>query len=356
MLSRNVLRAGNAVRQQAVRSASYQTSKTPFLLNWYANPYHTPLFVAKEMGWLKDEGVDLAILEATDPSDVTEIVGGGNVGLGLKAMIHILAAKDKGIDLKSFGTLLDEPPTGLIHKKSAGIEQFSDIIGKKVGYIGHFGKVMIDDLAKQANIPQDSFETVRVGMNVTSAIMRGDIDTGVGFTNFQRIELEELSGEEAGMLRIDELNDLGCCCFCSVQYVANGDYFGENQETIAALMKGVRRATDFTIEHPDEAWGIMTKANPRLDNRLYARIFQRTLPYFSRDLRNVDRDWEKVGQFCKHLGVLETEFDQHSVWTNDLVPEAGKPSVAPVTPGGIGVDVSAFNFDNTMTKQQAAHN
>merc|ERR1712194_456001 len=170
--------------------------------------------------------------------------------------------------------------------------------------------------------------------NVTAAILRGDIDTGVGFTNFQRIELEELSAEDAGMLRIDELNDLGCCCFCSVQYVANGRYFEENPEKIEGLMKALRRATDFTIEHP--------------------KIYQRTLPYFSRDLRNVDRDWEKVGQFCKHLGVLETEFDQHSVWTNQFAPEAGTPEVEPVTPGGIGVDVSMFN--SSMTKQEAAHN
>ena len=54
------------------------------------------------------------ILETTNPSDVTEVVGAGKADLGLKAMIHILAAKDKGIDLKSFGTLLDEPPTGLV--------------------------------------------------------------------------------------------------------------------------------------------------------------------------------------------------------------------------------------------------
>ena len=182
---------------------------------------------------------------------MTEIVGDGAIGLGLKAMIHILAAKDKGIDMKSFGTLLDEPPTGLIHKKSANINKFSDIQGKRVGYIGHFGKVMIDDLAKQAGIPLDSYETVRVGMNVTAAILRGDIDTGVGFTNFQRIELEELSAEDAGMLRIDELNDLGCCCFCSVQYVANGDYFEKNPEKISGFMRAMRRATDFTIEHPD---------------------------------------------------------------------------------------------------------
>merc|ERR1712127_524247 len=122
-------------------ASTHNTEKTTFLLNWYANPYHTPIYVAKEQGWLKEEGIDLAILEATDPSDVTEIVGDGAIGLGLKAMIHILAAKDKGIDMKSFGTLLDEPPTGLINK-------FSDIQGKKVGYIGPFGKVMIDDLAK----------------------------------------------------------------------------------------------------------------------------------------------------------------------------------------------------------------
>ena len=113
-------------------ASTYNTEKTTFLLNWYANPYHTPIYVAKEQGWLKEEGIDLAILEATDPSDVTEIVGDGAIGLGLKAMIHILAAKDKGIDLKSFGTLLDEPPTGLIHKKSANINKFSDIQGKKV--------------------------------------------------------------------------------------------------------------------------------------------------------------------------------------------------------------------------------
>ena len=69
--------------------------------------------------------------------------------------------------------------------------------------------------------------------------------------NFQRIELEELSAEDAGMLRIDELNDLGCCCFCSVQYVANGNYFEQNPEKIDGFMKAMRRATDFTIEHPD---------------------------------------------------------------------------------------------------------
>merc|ERR1712166_1165575 len=91
------------------------------------------------------------------------------------------------------------------------------------------------------------------------------------------------------------------------------------------------------IEYPEEAWAIMCRANPRLDNDMYSKIFQRSMPYFSRDLLNVDRDWEKVGQFCKHLGVLGPDDDQHALWTNEHVPDMGTPSVAPVTPGGIGV-------------------
>ena len=172
-------------------------------------------------------------------------------------------------------------------------------------------------------------------MNVTAAILRGEIDTGIGLTNFQRLELEQLTGEPAGMLRIDELNNLGCCCFCSVMYVANGEFYEKNPDVIKAFMRAVRRGTDLTIEYPDEAWNLMTRANPRLDTPLYKQIYRRTLPYFSRDLLNVERDWAKVGKFCKHLNVLETRFNVTEVYSNEHVPVMGKPSVEPVTPGGV---------------------
>ena len=315
------------------------------------------------------QGIDIAILETTNPSDVTEVVGSGAVPMGLKAMIHVLAAKDRGIDLKSFGTLLDEPPTGLIFKASTKIANIQDLKGKKIGYIGHFGKIMVDDLMKQAGIPESEYTMVRVGMNVTDAIIRGDIDTGIGFTNFQRIELEELTGEPVSMLRIDELDGLGCCCFCSIQFVANQEWydqpstllltqcnpcshfffstptypyhhrFDKNTNKLKGFMKAMRRAMDFTIEYPDLAWEVMCKANPRLNCPLYTKIFNRTLPYFSRDLNNVARDWNKVGDFCKHLNVLDTQFDQSSIWTNEHVPLTGTPSVLPVTQVSFVLDI-----------------
>jgi len=58
-------------------------------------------------------------------------------------MIHVFAAKDRGIDLTSFGTTLDEPPTGLIFKKSMNIKGIENLRGKNICYIGEVGKIMV---------------------------------------------------------------------------------------------------------------------------------------------------------------------------------------------------------------------
>lgn len=305
-----------------------QKTRTTLLLNWYANPYHTPIFVAKAQGYYADEGINLAILETTDPSDVTEIVGLGKVDIGLKAMIHTIAARAKGFPVTSIGTLLDEPPTGLIALKSSGIRSFSDIVGKRVGYIGEFGKLMIEDLAKLAGIDPKSFQTVRVGMNVTDAIRRGIIDTGIGFINFQQVELEAIG--ETVMLRLDQLAGLGCCCFCSIQFIVHEDIINDQSDMLKKFMRATQRGAAFTTEQPEKAFDILCESKPQLRSNLYKNIFTRTLPFFSRNLLNVDRDWNKVGRYTKHLGIIPKEFDVSKLYTNAYISESPYSEIEPI--------------------------
>jgi ABC-type nitrate/sulfonate/bicarbonate transport system substrate-binding protein len=303
-------------------------TRTTLLLNWYANPYHTPIFVAQGLGYYQDEGIKLAILEPTDPGDVTEIVGLGKVDFGVKAMIHTVAARAKGYDVTSIGTLLDEPPTGLIALKSSGIKTFQDIVGKRVGYIGEFGKKIIDDLASLAGIDSSSYETVRVGMNITDAIYRGRVDTGIGFINFQRVELESLAGETI-FLRIDQLAGLGCCCFCSIQFIVP-DAILNQPELIKGFLRATQRGAAFTTESPDEAFELLCSQKPQLRTETYRTIFIRTLPFFSRTLINVDRDWDKVGRYTQHLAITDTLFDVKNCYTNAFLPKTPYSELKPI--------------------------
>ncbi|KAJ5621031.1 hypothetical protein N7510_005015 [Penicillium lagena] len=300
------------------------TDKITFLTNWHATPYHAPLYLAQARGYFKEEGFKVALLEPNDPSDVTEIIGSGKVDMGFKAMIHTLAAKARNFPVTSIGSLLDEPFTGVVYLKSSGItEDFRTLKGKRIGYVGEFGKIQIDELTKYYGMTADDYTAVRCGMNVTKAIIRGDIDAGIGLENVQMVELEEWLASQGRprtdvqMLRIDQLAELGCCCFCSILYIANDAFLAANTDKVAKFMRAVKRATDAVLADPAAAYEEYVDMKPIMADPVNRKIFERSFAYFSRDLKNVERDWNKVTAYGKRLGVLDSGFVPN--YTNDYL-------------------------------------
>jgi pyrimidine precursor biosynthesis enzyme len=122
----------------------------------------------------------------TTTQDVTEIIGSGKVDLGFKAMIHTLAASARGFPVQSIGSLLNEPFTGVVYLTSSGITtDFTTLKGKKIGYVGEFGKIQLDELTAHYGMSPDDYQAIRVGMNVTRSIITGEIDAGIGLENVQ---------------------------------------------------------------------------------------------------------------------------------------------------------------------------
>lgn len=245
--------------------------------------------------------------------------------------------------MTSIGSLLDEPFTGVVYLKSSGItEDFRSLKGKRIGYVGEFGKVcfppspfntirtspnkskiQIDELTKYYGMTADDYTAVRCGMNITKAIINGTIDAGIGLENVQMVELEEwLAGQnrprtDVQMLRIDQLAELGCCCFCSILYIANDAFIAANPEKVAAFMRAVKRATDDVLADPAAAYAEYIDVKPIMGTDVNRKIFERSFAYFSRDLKNVQRDWTKVTNYGKRLGILNEDFVAN--YTNEFL-------------------------------------
>lgn len=302
---------------------------TTLILNWFANPYHAPIFVAKQLGFYDEVGLDLAILQPTDPSQVTKIVGRNQVDIGLKAMIHTIAGRTRGYPITAIGTLLDEPPTGLISLKTSGIESFADIRGKRLGYIGEFGKQIIDNLAQHAGIHPDEYETIRVGMYMVDAIQSDRIDAGIGFSNFHQVELENVAGPTS-ILRIDQLAGLGCCCFCSIQIIAHEKILKEKPDILSAFLMATERGASFVTQNPDEAFEILCISEPRMRQAVQRKIFTYTLPFFSRNLLNIDRDWKKVHKYTQHLGLHQGDLELNNCYTNEFIAKKPYSEIEPI--------------------------
>ncbi|CAI4720137.1 BAP_1a_G0043740.mRNA.1.CDS.1 [Saccharomyces cerevisiae] len=242
----------------------------------------------------------MAILEPTNPSDVTELIGSGKVDMGLKAMIHTLAAKARGFPVTSVASLLDEPFTGVLYLKGSGItEDFQSLKGKKIGYVGEFGKIQIDELTKHYGMKPEDYTAVRCGMNVAKYIIEGKIDAGIGIECMQQVELEEYLAKQgrpasdAKMLRIDKLACLG------------------------KFLKAIKKATDYVLADPVKAWKEYIDFKPQLNNDLSYKQYQRCYAYFSSSLYNVHRDWKKVTGYGKRLAILPPDYVSN--YTNEYL-------------------------------------
>jgi len=191
--------------------------------------------------------------------------------------------------------------------------------GKRIGYVGEFGKIQIDELTSHYGMTPADYTAVRCGMNVSKAIIEGTIDAGIGLENVQMVELEEWlvgqgrSRDEVQMLRIDELAELGCCCFCSILYIANDRFLEREPEKVAKFMRALKRATDYVLASPNEAFADYIDMKPSMGSPLNRKIFERSYAYFSKDLQNVKRDWVCLSLLAPSIILSYIPKSQHEL-------------------------------------------
>lgn len=88
------------------------------------------------------------------------------------------------------------------------------------------------------------------------------------------------------MLRIDELAELGCCCFCSILYIANDNFVHQCPDKVRAFMRAVKRAADDLFNQPQQAWQDFKRFKKSMQGTINDRIFERSFAYMSRDCAN----------------------------------------------------------------------
>jgi pyrimidine precursor biosynthesis enzyme len=99
--------------------------------------------------------------------------------------------------------------------------------------------------------------------------------------------------------------------------IANDRFMAENPDKIHKFMKAVKRATDYVLAAPSEAYKIYIDNKPEMASPVNRKIYERSYAYFSKDLKNVQRDWEKVTKYGKRLGVLNADFEPN--YTNEFL-------------------------------------
>jgi len=273
------------------------------LLDWFINPDHGPLFVAKERGYFKEAGLDVTLIAPSDPNDPPRLVAAkkGDVAISYQPQLHIQTSK--GIPLIRIGTLVATPLNSLVVLKGGPIKSIADLKGRKIGYsVGGFETAILSAMLGKHGLTLKDVTLVNVNFALSSSLMAGKVSAVIGaYRNFElnQMDLKKRPGraffvEEEGVPAYDELI-----------YVTHRDRAADPK--MRRFLKAVERGVQYLVNYPQASWKLFIKGREKtLDTELNRRAWRDTLPRFALRPAALDTQrYKAFAAFLKRQGVIK---------------------------------------------------
>ena len=78
-------------------------------LDWFINPDHAPLIIAKKRNFFKDLNLDVEMIEPADPNDPPKLVAAGKLDIAISYQPQLHIQVDQGLPVARIGTLVSVP-------------------------------------------------------------------------------------------------------------------------------------------------------------------------------------------------------------------------------------------------------
>jgi NitT/TauT family transport system substrate-binding protein len=144
--------------------------------------YYLPLTVAEQLGYFKEEGLDLNIVDFAGGSQALRAVVGGSADVVSGAFEHTVNMQAKGQHLRAF-VLQGRAPQivlGVSPKAMPGFKTVADLKGRKIGVTapGSSTNVMVNFVLAKAGLKPSDVSIIGVGaaQGAVAAMRSGQID------------------------------------------------------------------------------------------------------------------------------------------------------------------------------------
>lgn len=276
--------------------------KLTVLLDWFVNPDHAALVVAREKGFFAKAGLDVTLIEPADPSAPPRLVAAGQGDIAVSYQPNLYQQVQEGLPLIRIGAAIATPLNSLVVLEGGPVKTLADLKGRTIGYsIAGFEEALLSTMLGQAGLKLSDVKLVNVNFALTPALLSGQVDGVIGaFRNFELTELKQegkpgraFFPEENGVPPYDELI-----------YVVKQDRTTDPK--MQRFLDAVEMATVWILNNPDEAWAVFAKTDPKLDDALNKQAWKDTLPRLAASPAALDRKrYSRFAEFMKARGLIE---------------------------------------------------
>ena len=278
-------------------------------LDWFINPDHAPLIIAKKRNFFKDLNLDVEMIEPADPNDPPKLVAAGKLDIAISYQPQLHIQIDQGLPVARIGTLVSVPLNSLVVLRDGPIKKISDLRGKKVGFsVGGFEEALLSGMLQKYNLNMSDVELVNINFSLSPSLIAKKVDAVIGaFRNFELNQMDIVNKpgrafypEEHGVPTYEELI-----------YIANQK--NKNNPLFDKFFNAIQKATLTIINDPESTWKDFSSFRKGLDDELNKRAYKDTISRFALRPQAHDlKTYKNFSKFLKNKGIIKQDINVES--------------------------------------------
>jgi len=266
----------------------------------------SPIFVAYEKGFFKEEGLDVTLIQQDFETLKTGIATGkvdGTIG-----NFSWFKPIEQGFDVKLTGGL-HSGCIQLVVPSGSAIRSIKELKGKTIGVerIGGGPHITLSITLKQNGIDPDKDVEWRAypSQQLSTATDKGEIDAFIVWDPAAQQAIDDKNYTRLLSNGHDEPFKSGYCCYA----VINGELTRQDPDKAAAITRALFKASEWVGQHPNEAAEIQVgKKYVSSDVETNAKLLSN---YFWNPAVQASADNVKFFvKYQKELGILEASTDE----------------------------------------------
>lgn len=283
--------------------------------------------MAENQGYFKRNGLNVTFKDYPTAEEGFNALTKGEVDVAQSSEYSIVRAVLDGKDIQVIATIDKTYAMNLIGRKDHGIENISDLVGKKIGlgkgtirefYFGRFLNL------NGINLQQVTIVDLPLQQSA-NAIENGTVDAVAVPDAVWYNQVMAVLGGNGIVFPIQEGQPVFTELVCTTEYIAS------HPQTIIKLLTALHEAEDFILKHPDQAQAIVadrlnfTSADLAWDNHYFALSLDLALITAMRD----EAQWLINNKLTSQTQV--PDFNEH-IYTDAL--KVVKPDSVTIHVGG----------------------
>jgi len=288
-------------------------------MGFVADVQFAPWYVAVEKGYFADEGIELEF-DYSWETDGVRLVGSGELPFAIASGDQVILARAQELPVITITSWFQRFPVSVVALEGSGIEEPTDLVGRKVGIPETFGASYIGwrALASEYGLDEDDVELEVVGYTQLANLTEGRVDAAVVYANNEPVQLKQGGRDFIQFLVAEEVS------LVSNGIIANETVLEERPELARAFVRAFLKGLKDTLEDPEGAFEICRRYVEGLEENedVQRAVLDATIPYWrGEQLGESDpQAWRNTTEVMRSAELLQESIDLEKAFTNEFLP------------------------------------